>query len=133
MDSGYRALCMISHSSTVTLADVESALWRNYNAKQSDVSVKLVETGLCVDIAGWKLRVQLNAKPWVAEESREIAQQFGQNRPDRNILSMAARRFEVSSDPDPDMDYFNVYVGIIEAIESIADVVCFEPGTGEFI
>ncbi len=78
----------------------------------------------------WTIRLFLNSEASVIEESREIAQ---------ILPGMAAaiarcnRRVEVSSAPDPNMDYFNDYVFVIHVLESFEGVITLDPREPCFI
>jgi hypothetical protein len=82
---------------------------------------------------GWEIRIGLNDEAHVIEESQEIVEEFGASRPDADRLATANRRFEVSTDPDPDMDRFNDYVLVLETLMSFEGAAAFDPQAGEFV
>ncbi|HEX8835059.1 MAG TPA: hypothetical protein VF719_12700 [Abditibacteriaceae bacterium] len=64
----------------------------------------------------WSLTLVMADAPHVAEESQELAE-CNSFRPPFDTIGKCKRRIEVWSDPDPNMDYFNVYIGLLEQIE----------------
>jgi hypothetical protein len=47
-------------------------------------------------------------------------------------MSREGRRFELTSDDDPEMDHLNDMIFICQAAETIGHVYIFDPQAGEF-
>ena len=70
------------------------------------------------------------AQPYVLEESQEIATRFGKNRPDKDMIAKCNRRITTASNPDPNMDYFNDYVLVLQVFEKIPNSYIFDNQAG---
>ena len=82
---------------------------------------------------GWDLTINYCDQPNVLEESQKMASQFGADREDTDEISAANRRFEVSTDPDPDMDRFSDFATALEALTLFNGAVAFDPEISEFM
>lgn len=76
---------------------------------------------------GWTIYLNLNSKPWVIEESREIAKAIPESTAEVVAITCCSRRVEVISDPDPDMEHFNDYVFVVEVLQSFKGVIAVDP------
>lgn len=65
---------------------------------------------------GWALTMCLADAPHVLEESEERAARHN-FRPPWDVVRRCKRRIELWSDEDPNMDYFNTYLLILEEME----------------
>ena len=82
----------------------------------------------------WLMRVYTNHEPHVLVESQEIAAAYMEpDDPRQAALATYGFRLEVSCDTDPDMDRFNYYVYVIEALASFPGAIVFDPTTTGFI
>src|SRR5436309_1299838 len=63
---------------------------------------------------GWCLRAAFDNAPHVAQESFEWAQAHN-FQPPWDVIAKCTRRIEIWCDADPNMDYFNNYLFILEA------------------
>lgn len=75
----------------------------------------------------WAFYLCLNSEPWVIQESREIAQALPEDLAVAVAITRCGRRIEVSSDPDPNMDYFNDYIFVVEVLQSFEGVITVDP------
>jgi hypothetical protein len=135
---GYALLAMIPGSEQISIGQLSEQLRKKFapdpDAKVS-VQPKTAFQGEHVRISWgeWGFRVNLAEGPNVLAESREIAEQFGKQRPDRDRLALSRRRVEVASDDDVDMDHFNDYIFIAELLEELHRAILFEPEGGTFM
>jgi hypothetical protein len=88
-------------------------------------------------IEGWSLRVILDHGEHVIEEAAEIVEDLEAGRltaSEPRLLDQAkaiglgsyTARLDISSDDDPNMDYFNDYIFVIEALNAIPGAVAFD-------
>ena len=76
----------------------------------------------------WTLRVYWQDQPYVREEAIEIAKRFASGRPDVELIATCDRMISTGGDPDPNMEYFNDYVQVLEVFETLDDVFKFDGG-----
>lgn len=82
----------------------------------------------------WVLRVYWHGDdhPDVAFVSREIAQlTIVKERSDRDVIASCNRWVTTGGDPDPNMDYFNDYVYVLEVLETVPDAYLFDNYAGK--
>lgn len=94
--------------------------------------VKLVGDSIEIVFGQFKFYVDVSCAPHVLEESAEIALQFAKGHPEQRRIAQAACRYELHSDEDRDMEYFNDMVFLSEAASSLAGAFVFDPQAGEF-
>jgi len=104
----------------------------DFYSDAEDVSVSSEETKITIQINDWKCTVAFNTSESVLVESREMAEFFAKDRPDQSEIAKSEARFEVATDADMEMDYFNDYVEIVEQLESYDNAKVFEPSQGKF-
>lgn len=73
-----------------------------------------------VIIGEWTCCVYLSSEPHVLVESQEMAELFAATRPEQEEIATCKRRFEVIGNPN--MDYFNDYLFVLQALESFSGV-----------
>ena len=92
----------------------------------------------------WQLKVHLNLEPHVIEESAELAQSLEAGtctaaapelleRAKNAKLETFPARLEISSSRDPNMDHFNDYLFVLEALQALEGSVAFDPSTNMFV
>ncbi len=102
-------------------------------AQIPDVRIEIVEPSrIIVWKDSWPIRVWCAKEPHVLQESGEIAELFATERQDRGIIASSDRRFEVSYEPDPDMNYFNTWLFVIEKLFPLVQGKVFDPTDGTF-
>jgi hypothetical protein len=88
---------------------------------------------ISVNISGWEVHLRLMDEPFVAQESKDVAQHFA-SCPRAEEIAKCQRRVEVySTDQDPDMKHFNDFVSVCQALEGFRGVILFDPLSGELI
>lgn len=68
---------------------------------------------------------------WVAEESREIADNQAK-RSEAEVIRNCPYRLEFYGDDDLNMDYFNDYFALMEEIQKIPGAIIFDYPNGKF-
>lgn len=79
----------------------------------------------------WSLKVYWEVNERIKDESEDIAEKFASERPDKHVIAACNRRITTAGDPDPNMDYFNEFVYVLEVFEQLANVYMFDPDNGK--
>ncbi len=130
--SYYNYLILVSSESNINSENLHKAC-----EKLLTMGCKNIEThdeSFMLEFAEkYKFYLKLNRETYVAEESAEIARQdFVVDEKKENIASCKSR-YEMSADADPNMDYFNESLFIIEIFEKFPGVFIFDPNSGDFL
>ena len=129
----YQAFILLPSDSEASIEDVRRILEDYYSGDVRDITFNDNENKLTVTIDDWDLSINRNSKPHVIEESREMADKFAGQRPDKNEIASSGVRLEVSTDDDDNMDYFNDYLEIIEKLGNFKGAKIWEGAQSEFI
>lgn len=122
-DPTYKAFGLLQDHSNFSLEVLHKHLVKRFPA------TNIVRKDNCILLsqAGWTISVYLSEEAHVAQESEEIAE-FLATYPQSNEISKCKRRVEIiSSDPDPNMDYFNDYIILCGILEEFQGVILFDP------
>ena len=139
---GYEAMILLPHDQ-FSIADARTLLEARF-AGHNDL---MVRSGKWLEVKssdGWALRLSYHAETFVLEESAEIAQSLRDGKltaaaPELLERSKAVNletfpaRFEISCKPDPNMDHFNDYLYVLEALQSLEGSVAFDHSNGMFV
>ncbi len=83
---------------------------------------------------GWRLSLAYSQNPDVLQEAREIAEEYGAERPDRETIARCGSRIELWSEADPEMRHFNDYIGVLMQIEAaLPAAILFDDAQRAFI
>jgi hypothetical protein len=75
----------------------------------------------------WEMHLTLQDGPEVLQESLRIAEHIGGAEDELGIRT-CNRRVDIASDvPDPEMDHFNDYLRVIEALQTFQGVIPVDP------
>lgn len=119
----YRAYGLLKPDSDFTMPEAA----RRLAAKFPTFTVDEKGDTIAVSSADWEIQLTLNESATVLDESREMARHIG-GAEDATDVAACARRVEVSSDtPDPEMDYFNDYLCVIEVLQSFQGLIAVDP------
>lgn len=119
----YQAFLLLTPEAELTVADVQDIL-RSINDRWQ---ISLHERGVIVNSDEWEIHIALNEEPWVRDESQEIATAL-EDFPEAREIEQCDRRWEVHSHtPDPEMDYFNDYLFIVERLSRFPGVIAVDP------
>jgi hypothetical protein len=76
----------------------------------------------------WDIAFTMNAGANVLAESRLFAEQITGTEDDQQGIGTCQRRVEISSDvPDPEMDHFDQYLKVLDAMQSFQGVIAIDP------
>lgn len=118
----YQSFALISPQSNFSW----DALDREFRRRLAGMRIVRSGTRLRLGDGAWELKFVLNNAPAVLQESQEIAQRFGQGRPDRDVIATCATRLEISGDADPRMDHCNDYILATECLKAFTGVFLFD-------
>jgi hypothetical protein len=128
----YRLTAFIPPTSTITFAQIAERI-RKYIGAADGVSVSLVENKVSISYEGWSLRVYWEDQSHVIAESQDFANHRLTPEAHRAFIASCNRRITTGADVDPDMDHFNDYVLVINALKSFAEFVIHDDNTNEFL
>ena len=93
---------------------------------------RISEKELRISWPKFRLSVGVNCEAHVLSESEELARKFAPLA-FRERIARCASRIEVSGTLDRDMDHFNDYCFVVEAVERLGNVFVFSQDSGEFM
>ena len=131
----YRAQALLPPGVEVSIPSLAETVYNLLTTRgvpASEVKVSTAADRLVAHIGDWWISLTLNEMPHVIEESREIAEDYAAERPDSALIAACDRRIEVSSAEDPDMDYFNDYLFVLEPLEALGAIL-FDDETEMFL
>jgi hypothetical protein len=116
------------------LAPLLEAIRAGYEAHKGRANplVRVDEDCATVTLNSFRFHIHYSCEAHVVVESAEIAKIFGAAHPQRATIATASRRYELSSDGDPQMEYFNDMLFISEAALSLPGVYVFDLEAGAF-
>jgi hypothetical protein len=118
----YRAYGLLTPGSDYT----SEAMADRLGARFSGYSVLLNGPQIRVSKGDWEIELLLNEAPYVLNESEGIAAHLQSE--DADVARGCARRVEVWSDtPDPFLEHFDEYLGVVGVLKSFAGVVAVDP------
>jgi len=129
----YSFLILIGENSDASLKKLRTELDDFYKNDERPVKLLLSETTFTLCVYDWKLYVKYNNEPHVVKESMKLAESFAMDKPQKSAISACRARFEMSADPDINMDYFNDSLFVQEKIENFKNVYVFDSNAGSFI
>ena len=130
----YESLILLDPETQITTDQLAAELQRFYKDKPgSPAELAVAGEGLSLKWPGYTLEIGRSALPHVLEESVELAAEFGEERPDQARIAQCHTRFEVSGDDDPDMEHFNDYLFVGEAVLRLGRAYRFDQAAGEFL
>lgn len=135
MAISYQALIFLPPGTEATLEDAYNRLIEKYSQdiEAGKVKITLKDGELSFRRGRWSMEIYEDSSPHVIGEAKEIAATYGARLPNSGMLTLSRRRFDLSSDPDPNMDHHEDYLDVVEEIGSFPGAVVFEPETGTFI
>lgn len=129
----YDLIALLTDAATATLPQVGEALRQKFSSAPHVEVLLQGEGSLVVRWKGWAFRIAYEADPQVLEDSKEIAEHYGANRPDESLIAACRRRISVTGDADPNMDHFNDYLFIEEVLMKLPGVILFDPQEKAFV
>lgn len=130
----YESAVLVDPEAEITIAQVAAELHRFYDAKPwAPTRMDLHGQTLSLRWPGYLLEVARESLPHVVDESEEIARRYAASHAHRDRIARCAVRFSTSGDDDPNMDHFNDYLYVGEAIGRLGRVYRFDQSTCEFL
>lgn len=129
----YNSLILLPADSRASIDDVERIARESYADDEREVFLEVGDTDLTLTIEEWEMIISLNNSPHVLAESKEMAEEFAAARPDKDEIAACDRRFEISTDADADMEYFNDYALMTERLGNLEGAKIWEGAQQEFM
>ena|SRR5215510_3775574 len=129
----YRTLALIPPDVQIVFSDVVRTVNKTF---ASESTTKITATANLITLYfndRWSFYIEWDSGRNVLEESHEIAQRFSVSAEQAQRIASCDCRISTSADDDPNMDYFNDYIFVLETLESFEGVILFDPDTGLFI
>ena len=102
------------------------ALIKQKFATFDNVNVNKHDNHIQIQVKQWVYHLFWVNESHVLIESEEIANIFAKKREDQKIIASSKIRIDGYGSADPDMEFFNYYVYVVEALETIIDVYHFQ-------
>ena len=135
---GYSLIAPLPDGNATTLSELHDLLKLRFGS--GDDAFVLLSTKdsargphAVVKCAGWSMRIQIEDQPHVIEESRELAALYAGARAERASIALCHRRITVDTDDDVDMEHFNDFMIVLDAIRSCRPVALFDPINESFV
>jgi hypothetical protein len=130
----YETLILVDADTSIAVDAIHTAI-ANVYPESAGSPPQVTRTGSTIRIAWPEFAFELyhTDAPHVLQESRQIASECAARRPERERIAQCRERVELWGGDDLEMDYFNDYCFIVQAIESLARVYTFDQGSGEFM
>lgn len=131
----YQAFILLPAGSDVSIEAVYRELENSFfdDDDERDVSFETAEDRLTMTIDDWNLYVYLDSEPYVAEQSRELADSFAKDRPDKDEIAASSIRLEISSDDDDSLEYFNDFLLTAEILGQFKGAKVWEGASEKFL
>jgi hypothetical protein len=131
----YKLLILAPAETSPSLKKLKEAISTQFASFTPPQNVALSIRGntLTVTVNKFRFFIGFSCEPHVLQESREIAERFGAQHPERAAIAAISCRFELSSGVKNAMDHFNDMIFICHAAESIGPVYIFDPRAKEFV
>ncbi|PZR22645.1 MAG: hypothetical protein DI535_25700 [Citrobacter freundii] len=125
----YQYLAFIQPDSDAEPGKLKHYLESFYAGGVRPPQIILTDKLITVAFDSYNFRIHYSDEPHVAVEAAELAEDsdadWSEKHFDKEKLKSSSKRFELSGDPDYDMDYFNDSLYIVEIIEKFNGVIVF--------
>ncbi|MGZ4043154.1 MAG: hypothetical protein ACXVNM_00110 [Bacteroidia bacterium] len=129
----YSFLFLLGEDSNASLEKLKTELNDFYKEDDRPVKLLLSDKLLTLCIYDWKLYVRYSNESHIKKESQEMAESFAMDKPEKHSIAACSARFEMSADPDINMDYFNDSLFVQEKIENFKNVYVFDSNASAFV
>jgi hypothetical protein len=130
--TNYSYLVFLPKESDHTLKALKKEL-EDFYEDIDEVTLKATIEGaeMRIDLEGYSFFLNESREAHVKEESAEIANEFA---PDdiKEKVANCTRRWELSGSPDPNMDFFNDHLFLLEAFEKLGACYIFDQNESSF-
>jgi hypothetical protein len=130
----YATLFLIDPSAKASADELAAALGKEFPAPKKD-SPRIVRRGSEFKLSwpDFSLFISRNDSEHVLQESAEMAGMLPPGHPMRGRVTACKARYELSANKDENMDHFNFYVFVVEAIEKMGSIYTFDPYQAKFM
>jgi hypothetical protein len=131
----YETSILIHPSTPVTRDELLNSISQFYG-KSKGVAPQIAArgtSGIRIQFPGFGFSIVKDGASHVIEEAKEISTRYGTATGKQHRISDCNTRFDVQGDDDPDMEYFNDYLYIIEAAQKLGEAYAFDNASATFI
>lgn len=125
----YQYLAFIQPDSDAEPGRLKLNLESFYTGGIRPPQIILTDKLITIAFDSYNFRIHYSDAPHVAAEAAALAEDshadWSEKHFDKEKLKSSSKRFELSGDPDFDMDYFNDSLYIVEIIEQFNGVIVF--------
>lgn len=125
----YVYLAFVPNTSEASVENLFSLLKEYYQKSNPAAQVILEDQTIYVRFKNYEFKIDLNEEEYVKEEAEELStirhEDYQQRDLNKELLRTYTRRFELGAPVDPNMDYFNDSLYIVETIEKIEGAIIF--------
>jgi hypothetical protein len=128
----YETFVMLPTTTQVTLPEIETrlrTLFSNSIKTRPDFQISQRADYIELNFTNYRFYVGIADEPHVLREAQEIAAEF----PEVEFKGEYDKRIEISADDDPNMDYFNDFVFIVEELQNLEGAIAYQHRIGQFI
>jgi hypothetical protein len=129
----YTYLAMLPTDCEVSIPRLAEDMRDLFQKEKRATYVHATDEGLILQIEEWSLRVNYNHLSYVKEESKEIAGCLPGDQDQLDRLAGCRHRIETSADPDPNMDYFNYVIDVLELVDKHYPSFIIDSQVGEMV
>lgn len=131
----YQYLILIDAEQSFAISDLKQKLEATYANSSQEVEIRQEGDYIEVDIEGYVFSVNLSKEEHVLAESEELVAEAKNTKGTdwETTISRCFQRVEMAGSPDPNMDFFNDSLYVLEAIEGMGKVYTFDPQQNEFV
>ena len=127
----YEAFVIFSQANNTSIERYAQEIQSFYaNAAGEKPVLKVSNQTIFVAFEGIQFSINRNCQPQVALESKELSR-FAMS--DREEIAKSTCRLEISGTKDPQMNYFNDFLFLIQCAEQLGTVWTFNTRQGEFM
>ncbi|WP_139271163.1 hypothetical protein [Atopomonas hussainii] len=127
----YEAFVIFSQANNIPINRYAQEIQSFYASSAGEKPVlKVNDQNIVVAFEGIQFSIDRNCSPQVALESKELSRFAMSNREE---IANSTCRLEISSAPDPQMNYFNDFLFLIQCAEQLGTVWVFNTRQGEFM
>jgi hypothetical protein len=123
---------LLPPESRVTLENVDNRLAKLFENDWRVSKSKFENERITYMLDDWTISVRYNNSPQVLQESKEIAEKFGNARDDKQEIAVCSHRLEISADSTPQVQYLNDFFIIVRTLSTCQKTKTFDRTTGLF-
>ena len=130
----YKAFILLPDTSNITLDEAKNILSSGFRDDERRISINKDDNKkLVILIEDWKCSIYPNTNASVLEESAELAEHFARSSIEKNEIKSYSKRLEVICEDDPEMQFFNDYLTVLQELGSIKNAKVWEQAQQGFI